>query len=168
MTEPVFWLGLSLGIVAFSLVAVTLTLIPAVRELQRAANSIEKLADTLSRELPPTLEVFRSTGLEIGELTDEVSTGVKNAGEVVGHVNQSVSSVKQQTQRVRGTTRGFVAGVKAAWQVWQRGEHPATRSEPSVSSSSPISFAEKPEDTHNGNSKAVSEPETPMVDEEIR
>lgn len=152
--------------VAFSLVAVSLTLIPAVRELQRAANSIEKLADTLSRELPPTLEVFRLTGLELGELTDEVSTGVKNAGEVVGHVNQSVSSVKQQTQRVRGTTRGLVAGVKAAWQVWRNGDRPVSPSESSSPSTSPISFTERSDDPPNGNSQTVSEAET-HVDEEM-
>jgi len=125
VTEPVFWLGLSVGMVAFSLVAVMATLIPAVRELQRAARSIEKLADTLSRELPPTLESIRLTGLEISELTDDVSVGVKNAGEVVQQVNQSVSGVKQQTDRVRGTTRSVFAGFKAAWQVWRSSDRRA-------------------------------------------
>ena len=120
MTDPVFWLGLSIGLVALSLVMVLAALIPAVRELQRAARSVEKLADTLSRELPPTLEAIRLTGLEITELTEDVSEGVKNAGEAVQQVNQSVTRVKKQTRQVQTTTRSLFAGVKAAWNNWNR------------------------------------------------
>ena len=120
MTDPVFWLGLSIGLVAFSLVMVLAALIPAVRELQRAARSVEKLADTLSRELPPTLEAIRLTGLEITELTEDVSEGVKSAGEAVQQVNQSVTRVKKQTRQVQTTTRSLFAGVKAAWKNWNR------------------------------------------------
>jgi methyl-accepting chemotaxis protein len=109
--------------VAFSLVTVAVALLPAVRELQRAARSLEKLSDTLSKELPPTLEALRLTGLEIGELSEEVSSGVKNAGEAIEQVNQGVSGVRQQAQRVRGTTRSLAAGVRTAWQVWRNPGH---------------------------------------------
>ena len=67
MSDPIFWLGLSVGLVAASLVTVLIALLPAVSELQRAARSVEKLADTLSRDLPPTLDALRLTGLELGE-----------------------------------------------------------------------------------------------------
>ncbi len=127
VTEPLFWLGLSLGLVALSLVMVLAALVPAVTELRRAARSVEKLADTLSRELPPTLEAIRLTGLEITELTEDVSDGVKNAGEVVQQVNQGVTGVKKQAQKVQGTTRRVMAGVKAAWQTWQRHSSPSKR-----------------------------------------
>ncbi|WP_264322707.1 DUF948 domain-containing protein [Zarconia navalis] len=120
MTDPIFWLGVSLGLVALSLVMVLAALIPAVRELQRAARSVEKLADTLSRELPPTLEAIRLTGLEITELTEDVSDGVKSAGEAVQQVNQSVTRVKKQTRQVQATTRSVFVGVKAAWKNWNR------------------------------------------------
>ncbi|HIK33370.1 MAG TPA: DUF948 domain-containing protein [Oscillatoriales cyanobacterium M59_W2019_021] len=126
MTDPIFWLGLSVGLVALSLVMVLAALIPAVRELQRAARSVEKLADTLSRELPPTLEAIRLTGLEITELTEEMGDGVRNAGEVVQQVNQGMTRVKQQTQAVRTNTRSVLAGVKAAWKTWNR-QPPRTR-----------------------------------------
>ncbi|MCC3433159.1 MAG: DUF948 domain-containing protein, partial [Microcoleus sp. PH2017_04_SCI_O_A] len=76
MSDPIFWLGLSILLVAVSLTAVLVTLIPAVQALARAARSVEKLADTLAREFPPTLEAIRLTGLEISELTDDVSDGV--------------------------------------------------------------------------------------------
>lgn len=108
-----------MGLVAFSLVTVAIALLPALRELQRAAQSIETLADTLSRELPPTLEALRLTGLELGELSEDVNASVKNASEAMEQVNQSVSGVRTQAQRVRGTSRRLAAGVRTAWQVWR-------------------------------------------------
>jgi len=92
-------------------------MLPAARDLQRAARSLERLADTLSRELPATLESFRQTGLELGNLTENVTSSVRNASEALGHVNDSVSTVRRQGQRVHGTVRGAIAGLRAAWRV---------------------------------------------------
>jgi malonyl CoA-acyl carrier protein transacylase len=41
MSDPVFWLGLSVGLVAVAILAVILTLLPAVIQLGRAAQSVE-------------------------------------------------------------------------------------------------------------------------------
>lgn len=120
MIDPVFWLGLSILLVAVSLTAVLIAAIPALQELGRAARSVEKLADTLRRELPPTLEAIRLTGLEISDLTDDVSESVKSAGQVAKQVDHSLSNIKQQTKKVQVNTRGVVAGVKAAWKTWRR------------------------------------------------
>ncbi|MEG3986428.1 DUF948 domain-containing protein [Microcoleus sp. Pol7_A1] len=120
MSDPIFWLGLSIFLVAVSLTAVLVTLIPAVQALARAARSVEKLADTLSREFPPTLEAIRLTGLEISELTDDVSEGVQSAGEVVKQVDRSIGSAKKQAQNVQVTTRSVVTGIKAAWKTLTR------------------------------------------------
>ena len=120
MSDPIFWLGLSILLVAVSLTAVLVTLIPAVQALARAARSVEKLADTLSREFPPTLEAIRLTGLEISELTDDVSDGVQSAGEVVKQVDRSIGSAKKQAQNVQVTTRSVVTGVMAAWKSLTR------------------------------------------------
>lgn len=120
MIDPLFWLGLSILLVAVSLTAVLIAALPALQELARAARSIEKLADTLRRELPPTLEAIRLTGLEISDLTDEVTEGVKSAGQVVKQVDQSISGAKNQAQKVQVNTRGVMAGVKAAWSTWNR------------------------------------------------
>ncbi len=106
--------------VAVSLTAVLIAALPALQELGRAARSVEKLADTLRRELPPTLEAIRLTGLEITDLTDDVSEGVKSAGQVVKQVDQSVSGAKTQAKKVQTNTRSVVAGVKAAWKTWNR------------------------------------------------
>ncbi|MEH1790539.1 DUF948 domain-containing protein [Nostoc sp.] len=126
MIEPLFWLGLSLLLVATSLTAVLVVAIPALQELARAARSAEKLFDTLSRELPPTLEAIRVTGLEITDLTDDVSEGVKSASQVVKQVDQSLDSARKQAQNLQVGTRTIVVGVKAAWRNFTR-QKPARR-----------------------------------------
>ena len=120
MIDPLFWLGLSILLVAVSLTAVFIAALPALQELARAARSVEKLADTLRRELPPTLEAIRLTGLEISDLTDDVSEGVKSAGQVVQNVDQSLSSAKNQARKVQVNTRSVMTGVKAAWKTWTK------------------------------------------------
>lgn len=120
MIDPIFILGLSILLVAVSLTAVLMVALPAFQELARAARSAEKLFDTLRRELPPTLESIRLTGMEISELTDDVSDGVRSAGQVVKRVDQSLEGAKQQAQKAQTTTRSLVAGMKAAWKTWTR------------------------------------------------
>lgn len=120
MTEPLFWLGLSILLVAVSLAAVLIALLPVLQEITRTARSIEKLADTLNRELPPTLEAIRLTGLEISDLTDDISEGVQSAGRVVKQVDQGLSGARKQVKEARMTTRSVFAGVKAAWRSWAR------------------------------------------------
>ncbi|MFN6518297.1 MAG: DUF948 domain-containing protein [Nostoc sp. CreGUA01] len=120
MIEPLFWLGFSLLLVATSLTAVLVAAIPALQELARAARSAEKLFDTLSRELPPTLDAIRVTGLEITDLSDDVSQGVKSASQVVKQVDQSLDTARKQAQNIQVSTRSIVVGVKAAWRNFTR------------------------------------------------
>lgn len=122
MSDPIFWLGLSLLLVAISLTAVLMAAIPAFYELARAARSAEKLFDTLRQEFPPTLEALRLTGLEINELSEELNQGVKSAADVVKQVDQGIVGAKNQLNNVQIGSRSFVAGVKAAWQSW-RSDH---------------------------------------------
>ncbi|BAZ80510.1 MAG: hypothetical protein ACKO9I_08195 [Sphaerospermopsis kisseleviana] len=138
MIDPLFWLGLSILLVAASLTAVLVAAIPAVQELARAARSAEKFFDTLSRELPPTLKAIRNTSLEITDLTDDVSEGVKSAGQVVKQVDQSLNSAKKQAQNIQVSTRSFVVGVKAAWKTF-------TRQKPARRNPERLSIPDKPE-----------------------
>ncbi len=128
MVDPLFWLGLSIVLVAVSLAAVLVAALPAFRELARAARSAEKLFDTLSRELPPTLESIRLTSLEITDLKADMSEGVQGAGHVVQQLDQSISGVKKQAQHAQKTTRSFMAGFKAAWRSFQSPESTDSRS----------------------------------------
>jgi uncharacterized protein YoxC len=107
-------------LVAVSLTAVLIVLIPAVQELARAARSAEKLFDTLARDLPPTLESIRLTGLEITELTEDVSDGVRSAGQVVRQVDQSLAGVRTTARSANVTGRSVAAGMKAAWKTLLR------------------------------------------------
>lgn len=120
MIDPLFWLGLSILLVAVSLTAVLVAALPALQELARAARSAEKLFDTLRRDLPPTLDAIRLTGLEISDLTDDVSEGVKSANQVVKQVDRGVEQVRNQTKNVETSTRSVVTGVKAAWKSFTR------------------------------------------------
>ncbi len=120
MIDPLFWLGLSILLVAVSLTAVLVAAVPALQELARAARSAEKLFDTLRRDLPPTLDAIRLTGLEISDLTDDVSEGVKSAGQVVKQVDQSLDQARKQAKNVEVSTRSVFTGVKAAWKSLTR------------------------------------------------
>lgn len=118
--DPLFWLGLSLFLVAASLAAVLIALVPAVLEIARAARSAEKLFDTLQREFPPTLEAIRLTGLEISELTDDINEGINHASGALEQVDRGLGDARKQVETASVRTRSAIAGVKAAWQTWQR------------------------------------------------
>jgi uncharacterized protein YoxC len=120
MTEPIFWLALSFLLVAICLTMLLVTAIPAFQELARAGRSVQKLADTIARELPPTLEAIRLTGLEISELSDELNQGAKNAGEAVRQVNDGIKGAKTQAQKASIATRSAIAGIKAGWQAFSK------------------------------------------------
>jgi hypothetical protein len=127
VTDPLFWLVLSLLFVTISLTIVLAVAIPALRELARAARSAEKLFDTLRREFPPTLQSIRLTGMEISDLTDDLSDGVQSAANVVKQVDQSLGTVRKQAQKAQSGTRSVVAGFRAAWKSFTRSHPPSTQ-----------------------------------------
>jgi hypothetical protein len=113
MSEAIFLLGLSFLLVVVCLTILLLTAIPAFQELAKAANSIIRLADTLTRELPATLEAIRMTGLELSELSDELNQGAKSAGEAVKQVNDGIKGVRQGASNATIATKSAFAGLKA-------------------------------------------------------
>ena len=117
--NPIFWLGISLCLVAISLTAVLVAALPALQELGRASRSAEKLFDTLSQEFPPTLAAIRMTGQEISELSDNLDEGVQKATGVVQKVDQSLSNVRHQVRQVEVGGKSITAGIRAAWGVLQ-------------------------------------------------
>ncbi len=120
MIDPLFWLGLSILLVATSLTAVLVAAIPALQELARAARSAEKFFDTLSRDLPPTLNAIRNASSEVTGLTDDMSEGIKSAGQVVKQVDQSLDGARKQAQNLQVKTHSIVTGVKAAWKTFTK------------------------------------------------
>lgn len=122
MTNPLFWLVLSLLFVTVCLTIVLIVMIPTLKELGRAARSAEKLFETLRREFPPTLEAIRLTGMEITDLTDDISEGVQSAGQVAKQVDQTITGAKKQVRKVQTGTRSLMTGVKTAWRTFTRSQ----------------------------------------------
>ena len=122
MVDPLFWLGLSLFLVAFSLVAVLIVAIPTLQEVARAARSAEKLFDTLNREFPPTLESIRLTGKEVGDLTDEINQSIDSATGVVKQLDRGLSNAREQIQKAQDNSSSLLTGVRTAWKVWRNPE----------------------------------------------
>lgn len=143
MIDPLFWLGMSLLLVAASLTAVLVAAIPALQELARAARSAEKLFDTLSRELPPTLISIRETGMEITDLTDDISEGVQSAGKVVKQVDQSLEITRKQVKNVQISTRSLVVGVKTAWKSFTRPKPPRRVERLPINETPPLTLRER-------------------------
>jgi len=145
MTEAIFLLGLSFLLVVVCLTILLLTAIPAFQELARAANSIIRLADTLNRELPATLDAIRMTGLELSELSDELNQGAKNAGEAVKQVNDGLKGVRQGASTASIATKSAFAGLKAGLKSLGRPRR-HKRSHPDL-----LEENSNPEDTSNDN-----------------
>ncbi len=124
MMEPVFWLGLSLGLVAICLTIVLVVAIPAFQELAKAAHSAHQLFDLLSRELPPTLDSLRKTGLELSDLSEEMTEGIHSASQVVKQVDESLTEVKHQVHRAGVGTTSILIGIQTAMQTLVTGRKP--------------------------------------------
>jgi hypothetical protein len=126
--DPLLLLGCSILLVAVSLTALVVAAFPAIQDLSRAARSAEKLFDRLDRDLPPTLEAIRLAGVELSDLSDEMSQGVQSAAAVAQQANLSLTEVKKKAENVQTSTRSVWVGVKVAWQTWRdRGESPSPR-----------------------------------------
>ena len=119
MENPLFWLGLSLGLVAMSLTAVLIALIPLAQELAQTARSAEKLFDTLNQELPNTLEAIRMTNVELTQLSEEMKGGVKSASGAVKNIDQGIVTAKKQAQNIQHKSRSIWTGLKAGIKTWQ-------------------------------------------------
>lgn len=117
MNSPLFWLGISILLVALSLVALLTVAILVLQELARAARSAEKLLDMLNRELPVTLQDLRLTGKELSELSGEVSGSVQSARSVAEQVDKGLLEAKAQAQKAQVTTRSLFVGATAALKV---------------------------------------------------
>jgi hypothetical protein len=109
--DPLLLLGGSILLVAVSLTALLVAAFPAIQDVSRAARSAEKLFDKLDRELPPTLEAIRLAGLELGDLSDEMSQGVQSAAAVAQQVDLSLAVVKKQAGNVQMNTRSGLGVV---------------------------------------------------------
>lgn len=119
MNEPLFWLGLSLTLVAVSLTSVLVTIIPLVQQLNNTARSAEKLFDILNQEFPHTLEAIRQTNLELTELSEEMKEGVKSASSTVKQIDVGLISAKEKVNQAQNKGKSFWIGLKTGIKTWQ-------------------------------------------------
>jgi hypothetical protein len=134
-SDPVFWLGCSLLLVAVSLAIVAIVAMPVIQEMARVARSADRLLNTLDRELPRTLEALRATGSDLGSLQKEVNRGVKSAASVVEQVDRSLVVTKQQVGQAQTLAKGVAIGFKVAWRTFK--SYPQTKSTDSPEPSLP-------------------------------
>ncbi len=174
MNNPFFWLGLSILLVAISLMALLLVAIFTLQELARAARSAEKLLDTLNREIPPTLRDIRVTGKELSGLSDEVTGSVQSARSVVRQVDQGLSEARVQAQKANITTRSVLAGAAAAFRVLagspRRRRRPPTRRPPVSPLSAPPARSVSPDAVAAPKlaQKPLEQPVKPLQGEPLR
>jgi len=117
VSNPLFWLGLSVGLLAVSIVVLLVLAIPLLVGLARTTRSAEQLLETLNRELPATLKALRQTGEELGDLAEDVTSTTQSARQIVTHVDQSLASVQKQAHQAQRTSRSLWAGTRAAWRA---------------------------------------------------
>lgn len=157
--NPVFWLGLSLFLVAVSLTVLVTAAVPVMIEVSRTARSADRLFETLARELPPTLEALRLTSRELGDLAEVVDEGVKSAGQVAKRVDQTLGQAQEQVRTVQITTRSTLAGLNAAWKTLIRPAPKTAPPSPPVSSEAGFSEASG-SDTGEGDRPEPTSPPT--------
>lgn len=169
MSEAIFLLGLSFLLVAVCLTIFLITAIPTFQELAKAANSIIRLADTLTRELPATLEAIRMTGLELSELSDELNQGAKSAGEAVKQVNDGLKGVRQSASSASIATKSAFAGFKAGLKSLGRPRR-SRRSPSEIYSDStrPKNISANPDSTNSDSDQQIDDSQKLISPDDLR
>lgn len=152
-------------LVATSLTVVFIALLPMMQALSRTAHRAEKLIDTLNRELPPTLEALRLTGLEITQLTEDLEDSVESARNVVQNVDRGLTNAESQLRQAKITSQSIATGLKAAWSVFlnrdlSSDEDRASQSAPAERTSIQETDVSQAETTEN---HAVLSSESPLA-----
>lgn len=78
--------------------------------------------------------------MEITDLTEDVSEGVKSASQVARQVDQSLDGARKQAQNLQVGTRSIFVGVKTAWKTFTR-QKTTRRAVERLSITEPSSFA---------------------------
>ncbi|CAN6337300.1 unnamed protein product [Urochloa humidicola] len=105
--DPVFFLLTAVAVatsVAFS--SMVVVAVPTMLAVRRAANSFTMLADAALEELPSTMAAVRLSGMEISDLTvelsdlsHEISDGVNKSAKVAQAVKASIGQIRDITRQ---------------------------------------------------------------------
>lgn len=103
--------------------------VPTLYAMGRAAKSLAKLADTAREELPSTMAAIRLSGMEISDLTLELSD---LSQEITEGVNKSAQAVQAAQVGIR--QMGTLACQQTASMIQERANLPVISLQPVVSS----------------------------------
>eukprot|EP00245_Coleochaete_scutata_P011732 TRINITY_DN4420_c0_g1_i2.p1 TRINITY_DN4420_c0_g1~~TRINITY_DN4420_c0_g1_i2.p1 ORF type:complete len:367 (-),score=54.39 TRINITY_DN4420_c0_g1_i2:829-1929(-) len=93
-------LGFIAVVLSGSISALLLMAIPTLRAMKKAAESVEKLADTAREELPGTMAALRLSGMEISDLTMELSDLSQDIGEGLRSSARAVQAAEDGLRRM--------------------------------------------------------------------
>ncbi|CAO2836594.1 unnamed protein product [Amaranthus hypochondriacus] len=102
--------------------------VPTLFAMGRAANSFAKLADTAREELPSTMAAIRLSGMEISDLTVELSDLSQEISEGVNKSVQAVQAAKLGMQQI-----GSLAHEQTMSMIEERASLPVISLQPVVS-----------------------------------
>jgi hypothetical protein len=107
----VFFALIFMGLALVALLGAAVTLVP---QVNRTLTAYEKLADTLEKELGPTLDEVKKVVVGVQELRllagKQMTDMTTKVEDVTGHLGKAATEAKKHSS-VFGT--GFLAGVKA-------------------------------------------------------
>ncbi|KAJ0972584.1 hypothetical protein J5N97_020543 [Dioscorea zingiberensis] len=101
--------------------------VPTLCAMKRAANSLAKLADTAREELPSTMAAIRLSGMEISDLTLELS---ELSQEIADGVNKSAQAVQAAEAGIKQI--GSIARRKTISMIQERENLPSVSLQPLV------------------------------------
>jgi hypothetical protein len=120
MTEPIFWLGCSLLLVAVKFNGGFHRRFTCSARVSPGSPQCRKIIRYPPSGISPTLEAIRLTGAEISELTENIDEGVKSTRQVVQGVDRSLGSAKAGLSKLDRGGRRLLIGFKVAWNTWKR------------------------------------------------
>jgi uncharacterized protein YoxC len=106
--------GVSLLILAIATALLTGSLMPLLRQVNSTAVSVQKLSDTLEREVQPTMLELRNVMEGVNQLkaitTQRVQDVSSKAGELTGNVSTMVTTAKKESTVA---SAGLLAGLRS-------------------------------------------------------
>ncbi|XP_022718994.1 uncharacterized protein LOC111277095 isoform X2 [Durio zibethinus] len=117
----------NIGMTSVAFTSLVIAAVPTLYAMGRAAISLSKLADTAREELPSTMAAIRLSGMEISELTLELSD---LSQEIANGVNKSAQVVQAAEAGIRRI--GSLAHQQTMSMIQERASLPIISLQPVV------------------------------------
>ncbi|GBG86186.1 hypothetical protein CBR_g41090 [Chara braunii] len=125
--QAFLYLGFIACVTSGALSAMLFAAIPTLLAMKKAAEAMEKLADTAREELPGTMAAIRLSGMEISDLTMELSDLSQEIGDGVRSSARAVQAAEDGLKRV-----GSYASAQTIALLQERASIPVTAVKPAA------------------------------------